>query len=250
MLQTPSDMRFGRLMPLVLLVGCVDYGGSPRPGSQDGVDGGPPEAEVACAEGETEQRSCPGGQQTRECVRGEWAAWGECDTSCDEGAIEEEPCLDGLGLRTRECLGERWSEWSQCEADPESEWRLVLIGADLPESKEDGSGWDWFNGDPDAKIRVLLDSDDGQEWDVESPVDSDTLNPVWDVVMLDGIKAKHFDYLRFEAVDSDADWDDDIGACKPFESAPIEFTGEQISCSANLGGARVLTIRYRLELVE
>jgi hypothetical protein len=77
-----------------------------------------------CAAGDRETRPCGiggRGEEARECVAGDWSAWGACadPDECVDGVRQTAPCEGGE--RERACADGRWSDFGPCEAPPACE---------------------------------------------------------------------------------------------------------------------------------
>lgn len=97
---------------------------------------------------------------------------------------------------------------AQPETQPDNVWAIRFVDAQLPEFKGGGLPWDSDGTLPDPFVRLLIN---GQViW--ESPVQHDTLHPVWNVTLPRNIYVPSGANFRIELWDDDAASNDPAGA--------------------------------------
>jgi hypothetical protein len=164
---------------------------------------------------------------------------GQCvDTSCSATC---EGCCDGSRCRTGDVGEECGSAGAQCQdcgdgafcnatmmCEPKSDmrWDLVLLQGTFPEFQADGDDWDGFIGKlPDPFVRAkYTDLSSGDEAESESAAQDDTLMPVWNEVLFEGLSAEDIrSGLNFDYVDDDVTFNDTLAEDCTFPDVGILF---------------------------
>lgn len=175
-----------------------------------------------------------------------------CDESC-AGCCDGDVCRSGTaddacgfaGAACFDCGARGYCDAEgipTCEIDAATRWDLLVISGKLPATNEDGGSWDVSGGPPDAFVRAFFnDAKVGETSNI-----SDTLEPAWNEVLVENMRADEIDRLYIEVIDSDLIGDDLISACNlpPFAfdifdgGAPFEFP-------CNVGPGFTLTLQVR-----
>lgn len=177
-----------------------------------------------------------------------------CKATCLSGCCTATGCQPGTtaqacGTNAGACVacgyGKQCSNHA-CSLDTASLWDLVIVGADIPEKKPNGSDWDPFYGAPDPYVKVFSSlgatSHAGQ-----TAYQTDNVHPAYGETPLKGISASELmSNLSFEIWDDDVDFDDQVGGCKIGISAAT-FGGvlQQVTCSPT-PSLPAVTLRFKL----
>ncbi len=151
-----------------------------------------------------------------QCVNTSCAA--TCDGCCDgdrcrEGNLGEE--CGTAGDQCQDCGDGAFCNVDQiCEPRSESRWNLVLLQGTFPEFQSDGDDWDGSIGKlPDPFVTAsYIDLGSGDRVEKKSNAPSDTLMPVWNEVLFEGLSAEEIrSDLKFDYIDDDVAFNDSLG---------------------------------------
>ena len=198
--------------------GCCDDAGAcvERDAQDDMICGTGGEACIDCS---AISATCEAGA----CVEASCSR--SCDGCCDgsgtdvacqaDGSSNDEACgIDGVMCRA--CSAGTTCSAGACEAEPESEWDLVVIDGELNPRNLDDGAWDFGGGRPDPRVEVVVEDDvsgfDGQTSDL-----TDTLTPTWEETTVTAVKARQLmSRIEITVVDNDTipNPDDFVGTCE------------------------------------
>jgi hypothetical protein len=150
-----------------------------------------------------------------ECIDGECLSTA-CIATC-AGCCDGDECLPGGvatacgsdGASCQECGLNTVCEASGCVPDPMALWDIRIIDGTVALADEDGDAWDSFNNLPDPYVVVEVVGMSG-----ETAVQMDTVFPVWDEVVLEGVNTVQLQGdVEFAVRDSDIGFDTTIATC-------------------------------------
>ncbi|MEM6992802.1 MAG: C2 domain-containing protein [Myxococcota bacterium] len=146
--------------------------------------------------------TCPG------CCVGDMCMDGTEQSQCGSGGDACFSCSDGTTCEPEGCV-----------PDPMALWDLTLLSGEVSLTDPNGEPWDAFNGLPDPFVTIDLIGAP-----VSSSVADDTVFPVWDELVAEGVTTVQLmDELTFTVVDDDVAFDNTIGACAA--TIPVEQFG-------------------------
>lgn len=186
--------------------GCCDTDGQCQSGTDQetcGTGGAP------CSDCTAEGTVCGGGAcVTMGCAQ---TCAGCCDGDTCVDPVTSEQC-GAAGGSCRACDEPQTCVAGMCEAPDGSRWNLILLSADVPNSKLSGAGWDTFGGLPDViAFAYTLDPITDESWLETSEVFYNTLTPVFMDFALEGVSTAALEErLTFEFWDRDDIFDDEI----------------------------------------
>jgi hypothetical protein len=125
---------------------------------------------------------------------------------------------------------------AQPETQPDNLWSIRFVDAQLPEFKGGGIPWDSDGTPPDPFVRLVIN--DRTIW--ESPVQRDTLHPVWNITLPRNIYVPSGASFRIELWDDDTASNDPAGVLK--RSGLPETARPDALAHLSLGNGATVTV--------
>lgn len=257
----------------IFLAACSGSGDDDGDGSavDAGADSCDPSSCDGCCQGDT----CVAGSQDNACGSGGEACQTCSDgSSCEDGTCTAQACADtcdgccagevcqpggaveacgGGGSECVACPVAFICESGGCAIDPASRWDVLAVRGAVFDDNLGGGRWDAGFGNirrPDPFVRMRTE-DSPDVFEADSGEVTDSLEPVWDQVVLGNVSARALTNFGIDATifdNDDISGDETMGTCRigvdvsAFSEGEVEFV-----CETNVdAGTRGWTLVWRL----